>query len=249
MPTKDQLAAEWSQLAPGWIKRIRGKGDESREGLLDEWMLRAVGDVQNLRVIDLGCGEGRFSRMLAQRGARVTGIDLCVAMIDAAEDLRVSDERYAVGDMENLRDFEDGSFDLAVSYITLVDVHDLGAALRESFRVLRPGGRFIVCNLSPMVTAGNRWLRDDAGNKISFYLDNYFDETARCMNMCDGQVNNVHRTLSTYLNGFVAAGFALEGIQEPYPSQEQLARCPSNADILRVPLFIIYFLRKPDARA
>ena len=245
MPTKDQLAAEWNQLAPGWIKRIRSKGDVSRDALLDEWMLRAAGDVRGQRVIDLGCGEGRFCRMLAERGAHMTGIDLCPAMIEAAEALRVNDERYAVGDMENLKNFASDSFDLAVSYITLVDVHDLGASLRETYRVLRPDGRFIACNLSPMVTAGNRWLRNDAGEKICYYLDNYFDETARCMSMGDGDLNNVHRTFTTYINHFLAAGFVFDRIDEPYPSPAQLELSPANADNLRVPLFIIYHLRKP----
>ena len=246
MPTKDELAAEWDQLAPAWIERVRGRGDESREGLLDEWMLRTVGEVRGQRVIDLGCGEGRFCRMLAQRGARVTGVDLCAAMIAAANKAdRVNEEDYVVGDMERLNGFADGAFDLAVSYITLVDVHDLQAALREAFRVLKPGGRFIACNLAPMVTAGNRWLRDEHGDKVSFYLDNYFDESCRTMQMSGGTVNNMHRTLSAYINGFVNAGFVLEGIHEPYPSAQQLEQCPSNADILRVPLFVIYRLRKP----
>jgi hypothetical protein len=97
-----------------------------------------------------------------------------------------------------------------------------------------------------MVTAGNRWLRDARGEKVCFYLDNYFDESSRVMPMSGGKVNNMHRTLATYINGFVGAGFVLERIDEPYPSPKQLEQCPSNADILRVPLFVIYQLRKPE---
>ena len=52
--------------------------------------------------------------------------------------------------MEDLRDVPDASFDLAVSYVSLVDVHDLRRVLAEAFRILRPGGRFVVCNLAPM---------------------------------------------------------------------------------------------------
>jgi ubiquinone/menaquinone biosynthesis C-methylase UbiE len=246
MPTKDQMSAEWTAGAQNWIARIRGAGDPSREALLDEWMLREVGDVNGLDVIDLGCGEGRFSRMLAAREARVTGVDLCEPMIAAAERSKTSaNERYFVGDMEDLRDLGSDRFDLAVSYITLVDVHDLPAALREVFRVLRPGARFVVCNLAPMVTAGNAWVRDENRVKLHFRLDNYLDESDREMPMCGTTFHNVHRTLSTYINGFIAAGFILEGIREPFPSEEQLAREPSNEDILRVPLFIIYLLRKP----
>jgi 2-polyprenyl-3-methyl-5-hydroxy-6-metoxy-1,4-benzoquinol methylase len=245
------MAAEWTAFAQNWIDRIRSPGgDPSREALLDEWMLDAVGNVEALDVIDLGCGEGRFCRMLASSGARVTGVDLCEPMIAAALASRSSTrETYAVADMESLREIASASFDLAVSYITLVDVHDLTAALREAFRVLRPGGRFVVCNLAPMVTAGNMWVRDADRTKLHFRLDNYLDESVREMPMCGAKFHNVHRTLSTYINGFIGAGFVLEGIREPYPNQEQLERDPSNADILRVPLFIIYLLRKPPAPA
>jgi 2-polyprenyl-3-methyl-5-hydroxy-6-metoxy-1,4-benzoquinol methylase len=247
MPSKTEMAAEWTAFAQNWIARVRSPaGDPSRNGVLDDWMIEAVGDVEGVDVIDLGCGEGRFSRMLASRGARVTGIDLCEPMIAAASAARTSPrETYALGDMENLREVASDSFDLAVSYITLVDVHDMTAALREAFRILHPGGRFVVCNLAPMVTAGNMWIRDGVGTKLHFRLDNYLDESEREMPMCGGKFHNLHRTLSTYINGFLSAGFVLEGTREPFPNREQLAREPSNDDMLRVPLFIIYLLRKP----
>ena len=112
-----------------------------------------VGSVSWLDVVDLGCGEGRFSRMLAERGGRVTGVDLSERFIEYATEHRVGDERYVLGDMEDLRGLADGSFDLAVSYVSLVDVVDLEAAIAEAFRVLRPEGRLVVCNLQPVVTA------------------------------------------------------------------------------------------------
>ena len=99
-------------------------------------MLDAVGDVSGLNVIDLGCGEGRFSRMMAESGAKVTGLDLCEPLIDQARKLRIKDEEY-------LESIDSDSFDLAVSYITLVDIPDLKRATEEAFRVLRPGGRLI----------------------------------------------------------------------------------------------------------
>jgi hypothetical protein len=62
------------------------------------------------------------------------------------------------------------------------------------------------------------------------------------MNGC--VIHNFHRTLGTCINTFLKAGFVLEEIREPFPSEKQLVDCPANADILRVPLFIIYLLRK-----
>ena len=69
-------------------------------------------------MIDLGCGEGRFSRMLAERSAVVTGIDLCRPLIEFAKSHRVYDESYLIGDMEDLHGVASDEFDLAVSYVS-----------------------------------------------------------------------------------------------------------------------------------
>ena len=245
-PTREQLRADWAAAAPTWIERIRGeRGDPSRRGLLDDWMLDAVGDVRGLHVIDLGCGEGTFGKMLAERGARVTGIDACAAMIEAANARGGDGEQYHVNDMEELRGIGDETFDLATSYLTLLDVADYRRAIAQASRVLRPGGRFIVCNLAPMVTAGNMWVRYGDGAKLHFRLDNYLDESVREMPLCGVTIRNFHSTLSSYVNAFLGAGFVLQGLREPVPNAEQLAREPSNEDMLRVPLFVIYLLRKP----
>ena len=56
---------------------------------------------------------------------------------------------------------------------------------------------------------------------------------------------NFHRTLSSYVSSFLDAGLVLEGIREPRPSPEQVAKYPGLDDNLRVPYFIIYLLSKP----
>ena len=149
---KNELKSQWETMAEDWISQFQDGETSHREALLDGWMLDAVGDVSGRKVIDLGCGEGRFSRMLAERGATVTGIDLCPPFIEFAKNHRVSDDAYLIGDMEDLHDVPGDEFDLAVSYITLVDVPDMQSAVGEAFRVLRRGGRFVVCNLHPMTS-------------------------------------------------------------------------------------------------
>ena len=77
MNTTD-LNHEWIRLSPAWIKQARTHTMPSRDGLLDKPMLAACGDVRGLSILDSGCGEGRFCRILLDRGAeRVLGVDLC----------------------------------------------------------------------------------------------------------------------------------------------------------------------------
>ena len=244
MGLKDRLREQWAALADTWIEFTSSGRNVYRDGLLDSWMLDAIGDVAGQDIIDLGCGEGRFSRMMAERGAKVTGLDFSERFIDFARANRFDDEEYVVGDMEDLNGIPDQGFDLAVSYVNLVDVPDFRRAVEEAYRVLRPEGRFIVCNLQPMVTAGNGWIKH-ANEKLHFKLDDYFDEGIRVMRISGHEIDNFHRTLSSYVNSFIRTGFVIEGLREPKPSPQQVEDYPDVADNLRVPLFIIYMLKKP----
>ena len=149
-------AAGWEYSAQAYID-FQAADDPNRTILLDPAMLEMCGDVRGRRVLDIGCGEGRFCRMLGARGADAVGIDLTQALIRAAHERGGSDGAYLRGSAERLP-FADASFDLAISYVTLVDIVDYATAIRESARVLAPGGLFVVANLG-FVTASDGWLR------------------------------------------------------------------------------------------
>jgi ubiquinone/menaquinone biosynthesis C-methylase UbiE len=249
MTEAGDLNEEWAEFAAEWITRSEQHRDNAREGLLDDSMLQIVGDVADLQVIDLGCGEGRFCRMLADRGAETFGVDLQAMFVTYAEARKGPRERYEVGDMQKLDGVSSDSFDRAVSYITLVDVPDQRAAIAEAFRVLRPAGRFIVCNVSPMASAWSDhgpWHVDKQGVNVHFVLDDYTNEGPRRVVWRSGyEITNFHRMLSTTVNDFLDAGFVLRRPHEPVPTEEQVSRFPENRDMRRVPIFTIYDLAKP----
>ena len=244
MELERRLRAQWTESVQDWIETDQAV----RTGMLDSWMLDALGDVSGKSVIDIGCGEGRFCRLLSELGATVTGVDLTEALIERASIVGSTRETYLVGDAEKLEGVAVESFDLAVSYIVLVDLMDYHRSIREAYRVLRPGGRFIVCNVHPMRSAPinfSGWIRD-YDKKLFYPLDNYAEEGSREFMWWGKPFINMHRMVSSYVSAFLDAGFALEGLHEPIPSDEQLVENPKFDDELRVPNFIIYVLKKPS---
>ena len=142
----------------------------------------------------------------------------------------------------------DGSFDAAVSYIVLVDLLDYRRSVREAYRVLRPGGRFVVCNVHPMRSAVidfGGWIKD-LDRKLFYPVDNYTEEGPREFKWWGRSFINMHRTLSSHVSAFLEAGFVLEALHEPVPSEEQLLEHPEFDDELRVPNFVIFVLKKPS---
>jgi ubiquinone/menaquinone biosynthesis C-methylase UbiE len=95
------------------------------------------------RTLEVGCGEGRVSRDLVQRGHRVIGIDASPTLIRLASD---ADPRswYLRADGAALP-FAADSFDLVVFYNSLMDIDEMEQSVQEAARVLKPGGSLCAC--------------------------------------------------------------------------------------------------------
>ncbi len=104
----------------------------------------AVARLHDLRVLDIGCGEGGLAQQLAAEGARVTGIDPFTQAVTKAR-MKVPEARFEIATAEALP-FDDHAFDLAVMINSLhhVPVANMPAALREARRILSRDGTLII---------------------------------------------------------------------------------------------------------
>lgn len=118
----------------------------TREVISDLAMLERLVPPSGKDVVDVGCGGGALVRALIERGARVTGVEISESqMVEAIERDDGRGARYLVGRAERLP-LEDASVDVVVFMRSLhhVPQADLGAALGEARRVIRPGGAVYV---------------------------------------------------------------------------------------------------------
>jgi ubiquinone/menaquinone biosynthesis C-methylase UbiE len=136
----------WEHSAQAWIDSMGERGDWGREHVLDPVMRSRVAAGRFACALDVGCGEGRFCRMLKAAGVAATGIDPTHRLVEAARRRDPSGD-YRLGCAERL-EFEPASFDLVVSYLTLVDMADFRMAISEMARVLKPGGSLLIANLT-----------------------------------------------------------------------------------------------------
>jgi SAM-dependent methyltransferase len=167
--------------------------------------------------LDIGCGEGRFCRLLRGMGIAVTGVDPTKALLRRARELDPAGD-YHEGRAEAL-DFADASFDLVLTYLTLIDIPDIRKAIPQMVRVLKPGGTLLIANINSFFSASAtaRWIKGEDGAYLHFPLDTYLEERCDVVNWRAITLDNWHRPLSVYMKLLLEQNLRLTYFDEPAP--------------------------------
>jgi toxoflavin synthase len=157
------------------------KDDPFRRGLHFPIVEEALGDVSRKRILDIGCGDGLFARLLAERGASVVGYDRAsrrIAEARTGEDARGLDATFVVATPHTF--LHDGTFEAATSILVLqhaTSPEELAVFFRSASRHLEPGGRFISVVLNPVFSAFGqdfairRWTKLEGNRVQTEFLD------------------------------------------------------------------------------
>lgn len=207
----ERLRHSWIANAGAWEEVVRGDLIESRRTVTNAAIVDTILERPQGTVLDLGCGEGWLSRVLANRGLRVLGVDASAPLIESAANLggatfRVIDYDDIINDASILGD----SFDSIVANFSLLDDR-VGPLLRALHAVLARDGRLIVQTVHPMIARGD-----------GPYVDGWRTETFRDM---PGQWREpmpwYFRTVGSWVRLFVDNGYRILDLREPTSPERQ----------------------------
>jgi 2-polyprenyl-3-methyl-5-hydroxy-6-metoxy-1,4-benzoquinol methylase len=251
MPDRDDSSTRsWEAAADDWT--AHADASDYQNLFLRPRMLRLAGAVAGRRVLDLGCGEGAYSRELARRGAHVIGIDGSERLVAVARERAAAahlDVDCRCVNASALDGIASGSFDLVVASMVFMNVEDYGGAIGEAYRVLAPGGALCMSITHPCFAAPvSDWVGGKGQRPRHFAVDRYFERIAwndRIAPTFRTPTLRRHRPLEDYLGGAIAAGFVLRVIQEPMATDEDLRASARFEPMTRVPYFLFMRWEKP----
>ena len=243
--------AIWEANAPDWIELSRAGFDVCRDLVNTPAFFGMLPTVEGLRVLDVGCGEGHNTRLLADRGAEAIAIDISERFVRAAAVAGPGID-HVIGDGAELP-FASSSFDAVTAFMSLMDVADPERTLQEIARVLRPGGFVQFSVVHPTTSTPVRhWINDDDGERCALAVGDYFHEGPVEESWTFGaapeeiraavrpfEITYARRTLSGWLNAVIAAGLEITAIAEPHADEPTAGEHPEVADTRIVPYFLI----------
>ena len=201
--------------------------------------LSLLPEVKGKRVLDAACGPGVYSEWLISHGAQVVAVDASPKMVELARQRlgRTSDVRQA--DLSKPLNFLNSStFDIVLSPLTMEYIEDWYSTFAEFYRVLVPGGYFVLSVTHPFF------------DYVYFKSNKYFETELvssewKGFNPVRVHMPSFRRSLEATLNPLIEAGFRLERILEPKPTDEFKKADPKNyKELSEQPSFLCIRARK-----
>ncbi|MEO8607985.1 MAG: class I SAM-dependent methyltransferase [Chloroflexota bacterium] len=236
----DESRAIWDTNAAAWDKRIGGGGGWQTT-LIAPTVERMLKIQSGERVLDIACGNGQFSRRLADLGASVVASDFSPNLIELAKGRttehtdRIS---YHVVDATNeaqlmaLAGTENRRFDAAVCNNALMDMPAIEPLFRSVAKLLKPDGRFVFSIMHPCFNGLSIAMQPELADydqeptyaiKVSRYLS---AKVTKGLAISDQPLQQYywHRPLHSLFNSAFSSGLVLDRLEEPPISAETLSK-------------------------
>ncbi len=251
-----QGGTSWEKSADWYDKIIGERGSELYQEVVIPRALDLLRPAHGEKLLDLGCGQGVFSRALATSGALVTGIDASRSLVEKARSYPTRNKiRYLERDaahLEGLRDFDGIS-----AILCLQNLEHLDQVCSSAFQTLKPGGRMLWVLNHPAfrIPRQSAWGFEDE-RKIQYRrIDAYSSTLTIPIVMHPGKANSettlsIHRSFQELTQCGFGAGFLLSGLQE-WHSHKQSQPGPraraENRARQEFPLFLALLWTRPQS--
>jgi len=236
------LKKEWNDAAESWLEFVRKGKDYYRDELNNPATFELIGDVKGKRVLDLACGEGYNTRIMATKGAKVTGVDFSEKLIELArrEEARVKKGiSYHILDACDLKEFPSDHFDLVTCFMSLQDIKNYKKAIFEVARILRNQGRFVFSFPHPCfetitvngkrISTGERYF-----GAVRYSIQWNMERLERPF-----RTTSFHRTLTDYFDALFRNKLFVSRLVEPKPTKKGLQKYPALRQVLATPQSIV----------
>lgn len=258
----ERLPKEWDEAAESWADFVREGKDYYREEMNNPAFFRLVGNVKGMRILDLSCGEGYNTRILAKMGGEVIGVDFSEKMVELARQKEIEENlgiRYYISDAASLKEFSSNFFDMVTCFMSLMDIEHYEDAVSEVARVLKEKGRFVFSITHPCfewgVSIDGEHLADW---KYEEGTENTPSEKALCLEVRSYndvvkykvswtmkrlakpfKTTSFHRTFSGYFQALSDSGFLIAKLVEPRPTVAGVSKHPSLRKHVKIPHSVV----------
>jgi ubiquinone/menaquinone biosynthesis C-methylase UbiE len=234
---------QWDDAVESWADFVRKGKDYHRDGLNNPATFRLVGDVKGRSVLDLACGEGYNTRILANKGAEIVGVDFSAKLIQLARSEEARDELgidYRVADAADLSMFPSGRFDLVTCFMALQDIEDYESAVSEVARVLKKGGRFVFSITHPCFEmVSYRGYRVSTNERYFEVAEDHIQWRMERL-LKPFETTSFHRSLTDYFDVLYRNGLLVRRLVEPKPTKEGIEKHESLKKVLLRPESIVF---------
>ncbi|TWT26004.1 bifunctional 2-polyprenyl-6-hydroxyphenol methylase/3-demethylubiquinol 3-O-methyltransferase UbiG [Planomicrobium sp. CPCC 101110] len=226
-----------------YMKR-RDRKDSPNNAIEGPIIFELLGDFQNKRVLDLGCGDAAFGKELLDQGAAFyTGVEGSMQMAASAT-LKMSNKNGTIHHeaMESYH-FPTREFDIVTSRFAIHYVRDVHLLFRNVHKTLKDQGSFVFSVQHPLTTSSfaSKKTGDRRGNWL---VDDYFIEGERKEPWIEQLVVKYHRTTEHYFKALTKAGFSVVDLREGTPKREHFTNEEEYERRLRIPIVLAFSCTK-----
>jgi ubiquinone/menaquinone biosynthesis C-methylase UbiE len=245
-PAQEEIRAAWDALAAFWDEQMEA-GRTWQRTLIQPAVEQLLALEPGEAVLEIACGNGEFSRRMAELGGRVLATDFSEPMLERAR-ARGGGVAYRLADATNEQTLlalgESASFDAVVCNMAIMDMAEIEPMVAASARLLKRGSRFVFSTLHPAFNSVATRLVEQSENEsgvvrtYSVKVSSYIHPSTGMGVAVEGQPVAqwyFHRPLSELFRVWFRHGFLLDGIEEPVLAQEDVRPGSTAGVFVEVP--------------